>query len=280
MHLLPSLLLPEIQLQLLRCLLHRDLSDERHKTNLHAHYAIRYPRRRSSTSEGDAGESSGVFNDQVIDPRHASFFTLSPESGESIEPLDAAVHKRMSVSQFLGKKLRWITLGGQYDWTNKVYPSSPAPEFPDDIASLVTGLFPEVTPQAAIVNLYSPGDTLSMHRDVSENCDRGLVSISLGCDGLFIVGAATQDVDGGEGSHHMVLRLRSGDVLFMSGPSRYAWHAVPQIVSDTCPEWLSTWPAEASDEEEMNLNESLAYEDWRDWMATKRVNLNVRQMSV
>ena len=37
-------------------------------------------------------------------------------------------------------------------------------------------------PQAAIVNVYSPGDSISLHRDVSEGKEAGLVSISLGCE--------------------------------------------------------------------------------------------------
>ncbi|KAK3628666.1 hypothetical protein LTR56_018481 [Elasticomyces elasticus] len=90
----------------------------------------------------------------------------------------------------LDKKLRWMTLGGQYDWTNKVYPEGPPPPFPKDIKNLVEGLFP-MKAEAAIVNLYSPGDTLSAHRDVSEACAQPLVSISLGCEAIFI--AAIED---------------------------------------------------------------------------------------
>lgn len=125
--------------------------------------------------------------------------------------------------QVLEKKLRWMTLGGQYDWTNKVYPAEPPPEFPTDIAEFINSLFPNVNAQAAIVNLYSPGDTLSMHRDVSEEIDRGLVSISLGCDCVFIIGLedkATHDIQ------KLVIRLKSGDALLMTGESRLAWHGV------------------------------------------------------
>lgn len=141
--------------------------------------------------------------------------------------------------QFLGRKLRWLTLGGQYDWTHKRYPLE-NPPFPADIAAFIHGLFPEMIAEAAIVNVYRPGDTLSMHRDVSEECERGLVSISLGCDGIFVVGMGSES-DGNEKS--FVVRLHSGDAVFMTGPSRFAWHGVPQILPDTCPEWLRPWPA-------------------------------------
>ena len=172
------------------------------------------------------------------------------------------MHKPLDMWRVLTKKLRWITLGGQYDWTEKAYPSEIPPEFPRDIAQLIKDLFPEIEPQAAIVNVYSPGDTLSLHRDVSEEVNRGLVSISLGCDALFVIGL--RDDDSGN-IRDMVLRLRSGDALYMSEASRFAWHGVPKIIPGTCPDYLADWPA----------NE---YSHWRGWMENKRINLNVRQM--
>lgn len=172
------------------------------------------------------------------------------------------MHKPITAKAALEKKMRWITLGGQYDWTNKVYPAEAPPEFPSDVADLVGSLFPDMDPQAAIVNFYSPGDTLSVHRDVSEEVDRGLVSISLGCDAIFIIGLHDEITDI---TRTLVLRLRSGDVLYMGGESRYAWHAVPCIVKDTCPEYLRSWPGDQ-------------YPSWQNWMQNKRINLNVRQM--
>lgn len=172
------------------------------------------------------------------------------------------------MERVLTKKLRWITLGGQYDWTNKVYPEESPPVFPEDIASLLRGSFNDMEPQAAIVNLYSPGDTLSLHRDVSEEVNRGLVSISLGCDGLFIIGLRdSDDPSDPHASRYHTLRLHSGDAIYMSGHSRYAWHGVPKIIRNTSPKLLDNWPGDQ-------------YPHWRDYrfMANKRVNLNVRQM--
>jgi DNA alkylation damage repair protein AlkB len=164
----------------------------------------------------------------------------------------------------LTKKLRWITLGGQYDWTNKIYPSSAPPNFPQDIAEFLRFLFPKVVnPQAAIVNFYSPGDTLSLHRDVAESCDRGLVSLSIGCEGIFVLGL--EDAERPDGVKMVAMRLGSGDAVVMDGESRYAWHGVPLIVKGSCPEWLASWPGEE-------------FEEWKGWMEGKRVNLNVRQM--
>jgi alkylated DNA repair protein alkB family protein 1 len=226
-----------MQKRLLSSLLHRDLSNPNHKTNLHLHYDVNYPDQQDS------------------------FFSSDP-SVVAFRPKDPAVHPPLSVKTALEKKLRWTTLGGQYDWTNKVYPAEEPPKFPSDIAELLRDLFPSMEPEAAIVNFYSPGDTLSLHRDVSEEVDRGLVSVSLGCDAIFIIGL--QEKTTGK-IQHEVLRLRSGDAVYMSAEARFAWHGVPKIVQDTCPEYLADWPG----------NE---FPEWKNWMSNKRVNLNVRQM--
>lgn len=233
----PSLLPQEVQLQLLAKSFHRDLSDPQHQTNVHMFHHVTYP------------------------PERDSYFATSAED-LVFEPKDPAVHKPITIQQYLTKKLRWITLGGQYDWTKKVYPDGPPPAFPEDIKGLVESLFP-MKAEAAIVNLYSPGDTLSLHRDVSEECDQPLASISLGCDGIFVIG-----IDGagpGEPASVATLRLRSGDAVLMSGESRYAWHSVPKILEGTCPTWMQEWPGSE-------------WQQWDGWMERKRINLNVRQM--
>jgi DNA alkylation damage repair protein AlkB len=177
---------------------------------------------------------------------------------------DPSVHRDLTMADVLDKKLRWITLGGQYDWTAKRYPLERPPPFPADIGRLLRQLFSDIEPQAAILNLYTPGDTLSVHRDVSEECDQALVSISIGCDAIFIIGNE-------DGSRVAGLRLRSGDAICLTGPSRFAWHAVPKVLPNTCPSWLQDWPASGA--------ETSLFETWRGWMANKRVNLNVRQMT-
>jgi len=234
---LPSLLPPITQRTLLSRLLHRDLSNPNHRTNLHLHYNVNYPEQQ------------------------ASFFSTDPNA-VAFRPKDPAIHPPLTINAALEKKLRWTTLGGQYDWTNKVYPAGEPPSFPSDIAELLQTLFPDMVPEAAIVNLYSPGDTLSLHRDVSEEVDRGLVSVSLGCDAIFIIGL--QDQTSGA-IQHEVLRLRSGDAVYMSGEARFAWHGVAKIVPETCPDYLSDWPGKD-------------FPEWKNWMRNKRINLNVRQM--
>lgn len=234
-----------MQLSLLDRLLHRDLSNPQHQTNVHLHHLMTYPA------------------DQV---EHTSFFHDSAHE-LSWTPKDPNIHKDFEIKQFLNKKLRWATLGGQYDWTNKVYPEGLPPSFPQDIKHMVENIFP-MKAEAAIVNLYSPGDTLSLHRDVSEECDKPLVSISLGCDAVFICGLDPKHE--ADEPRVATLRLRSGDAVLMSGESRYAWHGVPKVIPDTCPVPMEDWPAVPDALKE--------YEHWRGWMKGKRVNINIRQM--
>ena len=155
----PSLLPPQVQLSLLDRLLHRDISDPAHKTNVHLHHHVPYP------------ESS------YFDPCSSTL---------TFHPKDPNLHKPLTTTQFLQKKLRWCTLGGQYDWTAKQYPSDAPPPFPPDLKYLIERIFP-MKAEAAILNLYSPGDTLSLHRDVAETSATGLISVSLGCDAIFVL---------------------------------------------------------------------------------------------
>lgn len=240
---------PQVQVALLERLLHRDLSNPIHNTNIDLHFNLRDLKHTPLPSNGSNEDSN-------------SFFSISQET--FVAPHDATIHKPITIKQLLESKLRWVTLGGQYDWTNKTYPSEPPPGFPQDIATLMQGLFPNVDAQAAIVNFYSPGDTLSVHRDVSEECDNGLISASIGCDCIFMIGNQN-------GSSASAVRLRSGDVLLMSGESRFAWHAVPKIVADTCPSWLEDWPV-------IDKTAREHYLGWRGWIRNKRINLNIRQM--
>lgn len=240
-------------------MIHRDLSDPKHQTNLHLHYDIPYPDLHQKAPLDQKGAESTLKN-------NLSFFSYSPSSSTVFLPKDPAVHRPLTITKVMQKSLRWITLGGQYDWTNKVYPDEKPPAFPPDIGNLLESLFPGTKAQAAIVNFYSPGDTLSVHRDVSEESDRGLISVSLGCDGLFMIGLGNDS----SGRDATIIRLRSGDVVYMSEQSRFAYHAVPKIIPGTCPSYICSWPA--------NREESKQYEEWRGWMGNKRINLNVRQM--
>ena len=263
LQIIPGLVSEVEQAELASRLLHRGLADAQHLTNVHKHYHVLYSLCESSRDSSANG------------PSMSSFFNMPNDSRERFLPLDANVHRPLTASQFLDRKLRWITLGGQYDWTEKVYPVLEPPEFPRDIAAYVQNAFPQMKPEAAIVNVYSPGDRLSLHRDVSEQSAADLVSISLGCDALFVAGLeGGTDESRNDDCSSVVVRVRSGDAVIMSGQARYAWHGVPQVISKTCPESLAAWPAR-----DLESDGHDHFEAWRGWMTGKRINLNVRQMN-
>lgn len=202
-----------------------------------------------------------------------SFFSYGPDTPARFTPKDPESHKALTVEQVLQKRLTWVTLGGQYNWTEREYSKQAPPEFPRDIAGFLQTLFPETLAEAAIVNFYSPGDKMMMHRDVSEETDKGLVSFSFGCDALFmaapsVCGRQSEDKDKTTPKKkYLLLRMRSGDAMYMTQESRYAWHGVPKILQGTCPDYLENWPAGDG-----------KFEAWKGWLRNKRINLNVRQI--
>jgi alkylated DNA repair protein alkB family protein 1 len=262
LRILPSLLPPECQVIMLNSLLHRDLSNPLHKTNLHPDYNIPYP-----------GSSPNP-------PHASSFFSYHPSSRDNtLVPLNPhSNHKPLNPTQFLSKKLRWLTLGSQYDWTTRAYPTTSPTPFPPDIASLVRTLFrSSFEPESGVVLLYSTKDYMPVHRDVSEQCDRGLASFTLGCDGLFILSRdkGTSEVDEKDEDREMemcVLRVRSGDCVWMGGETRWCWHAMPKVMAGTCPEWLENWPVVDGEGGEK------VFEKWRGFMKGKRLNISCRQV--
>lgn len=76
---------------------------------------------------------------------------------------------------------------------------------------------------------------MPVHRDVSEECQRGLASFTLGCDGLFIIAKDKMGVDENDEEREqemVVLRVRSGDVVQMGGQTRYETTArVPHFLT-------------------------------------------------
>ncbi|KAL2911410.1 hypothetical protein HK105_209138 [Polyrhizophydium stewartii] len=182
-------------------------------------------------------------------------------------------------------RMRWATLGFQYNWTLKEYFFDRRPAFPPSVDAITREIVTLLAPvtgystdcwrsEAGIVNFHHPGDTLTAHQDRSEiDMDAPLVSLSIGLDAVFLFGTESRD------DKPVALRLRSGDVVVMAGPARRAFHGVPLVLPDTCPEYLrdaaaswdaGSWAGEhdsdpVSDDEARELAE---------FMGTTRININ------
>ncbi|CAN6646855.1 hypothetical protein TRVA0_022S00496 [Trichomonascus vanleenenianus] len=232
LRILPQFFPPCAQRQLVSSIVEEYVPNPQHLSNLDLHY---------------------------IRPSPLRLFPLAAGDADITVPHKEPGKKGTSIEAIRSKQLRWITLGGQYNWTTKVYPTfEPGadgfPQFPAPLADLLEGLF-GVKSEAAIVNFYSPGDILSPHQDVAELSNADLISVSIGCDCIFYCGKSRNQ-------RPLQVLLRSGDVIIMGGESRKAFHGVGRVFADTCPAYLSENPGW----------------DYNDWISSKRINVNVRQM--
>ncbi|KAF2745985.1 hypothetical protein M011DRAFT_527167 [Sporormia fimetaria CBS 119925] len=257
---IPKLLPPETQILFASCLMHRDLSDPTHKINLQTDYNIPYPPPSETPSDEHRFDRSFFTRDRAAPEEN-----LVPKAPEKQKPLN---HE-----QFLYSKLRWLTLGEQYDWPTRCYAKHATP-FPADLSKLVTGFFPHIRPESGVVLLYSGKDFMPVHRDVSEQCQRALASFSIGCDGIFILAKGEDDGVGPEAPRTVAIRVRSGDCVHLDGEARWAWHAMARTIPGTCPSYLASWPVGTPD---ATAEEEKAYKKWKGYMGSKRINVSCRQ---
>ncbi|OBZ75919.1 Alpha-ketoglutarate-dependent dioxygenase alkB, partial [Grifola frondosa] len=199
-----------------------------------------------------------LVSNEAVDKHN--YLTLT--SAEKLPPAPSASLRPVTTSSLI-PKLRWANIGWSYHWGTKQYDFTKGR---GDISSKVRNIckravelvrWDEVVqgtnedhiwgeesdwalwdstyePDAGIVNFYQTKDTLMAHVDRSEVCATSpLVSISLGCAAVFLIGGLTRDVE------PIPILLRSGDVVIMSGPAcRRAYHGVPRILEETLPPHL------------------------------------------
>ena len=76
-------------------------------------------------------------------------------------------------------------------------------------------------PDACLINRYTPGAKLSLHRDADErDWQAPIVSVSLGLPATFLFGGLSRT------DPQRRLRLAHGDVFVWGGPARLAYHGV------------------------------------------------------
>lgn len=258
---IPGLLLPETQVLFTSCLMHRDLADPEHKINLQTDFNIPYPSRTDTRLDSQDFRST--------------FFTRERAAEEDLLiPKVPDRNKPLNMEQFLYSKLRWLTLGEQYDWPTRSYAKHATP-FPGDLSRLVMGLFPHIRPESGVVLTYSAKDFMPVHRDVSEQCQRALASFSVGCDGIFIMARGEDDGVDDNAPRTVAIKVRSGDCVHLDGDARWAWHAMARTIPGTCPSHLTNWPVGTPG---ATVEEERAYKKWKGYMGTKRINVSCRQV--
>ncbi|KAH9857657.1 hypothetical protein C2E23DRAFT_805233 [Lenzites betulinus] len=240
---------------------------------------------------GSRGEPSGprkLISNEPASPANYIELLTTPKPAAPPAPTLRAVSTTSLVP-----RLRWANIGWFYHWGTKQYDFTRGP---GDIAPLVRDLCKGVVesipwdhlfggtesdgvedwgaegpdwmywketyePDAGIVNFYQTKDTLMAHVDRSElSATSPLVSVSLGCAAIFLIGGLTRD------DPPTAILLRSGDVVVMSGPAcRRAYHGVPRILEGTLPPHF-----EGEDEEGWGIYE--------EYLRNTRINVNVRQV--
>ncbi len=136
----------------------------------------------------------------------------------------------MSVAMTNCGALGWVSdrSGYRYDardpLTQRTWPRMPAEFLELALAAATRGGFPGFSPDACLVNRYSPGSRLTAHRDADEqDYEQPIVSVSLGLPASFAFYGLTR---GGQGRS---VALGDGDVLVWGGPARLVYHAVRPI---------------------------------------------------
>ncbi|XP_047332826.1 alpha-ketoglutarate-dependent dioxygenase alkB [Impatiens glandulifera] len=212
----------------------------------------------------DAARKGNVLVDCSSTSPNPPRWIFSDEQGDNTS-------KSISASVLL-RKLRWSTLGLQFDWSRRNYNTLlPHNRIPDELCQVAKRMadvaLPDgegFQPEAAIVNYFGPGDTLGGHRDDMEvDWSRPIVSMSLGCKAIFLLGGKSRE------DEPMAMFMRSGDIMLMAGEARECFHGVPRIFTD-------------EENAEIDCLESqFSHEDdncFLEYIRTSRININIRQV--
>ena len=125
---------------------------------------------------------------------------------------------------------------------------------------------------------------MSAHLDDCEDDEENpIVSISLGLSCVFLIGSSNRK------ESPIPLLLRNGDAVVLSGESRLAFHGVASVLPFQIPfehEDITSKlfsqkqvgiKAFGLEEQQLNLTNA-DRKNVRDYLSTKRINLNVRQV--
>jgi len=178
-------------------------------------------------------------------------------------------HEKLAQHELRG--LRWVTLGCHHNWLETVpgdkATSGPVPSILTDLGVQLARLlcFDETSfsTDASIINFYPASKTsIGIHRDDAEYQVAPIITISLGCPGIFILGRGER----GDDCHEIL--LEHGDVCVLEGADRGALHAVPRILSE-----------QECEEGGFDFNVPLATDPTSSYLRQSRINISLRQIT-
>lgn len=142
-------------------------------------------------------------------------------------PVMPRTGKAFSVRMSNCGPLGWVSDSSGYRYQS-FHPETraPWPPMPAPLQAAYARFAAAAAPaEACLINYYAPDARMSLHQDRDEaDLTAPVVSISLGDTALFRLG--TLERAGPTRS----IRLASGDVFVLSGPSRLAFHGVDRIL--------------------------------------------------
>lgn len=198
-----------------------------------------------------------------------SITNIEKLTGDNIQPSD---FEEFDESTLLGgsklKDLRWTTLGYHHNWDSKKYDENKSGSVPDilnELAEVIQKLTKKDSfkAEASICNYYPAGiGTIGIHTDNSEYCHAPIVSVSLGCDGVFLLGK------GDRSDECFEMLLRHGDLFIMDGQDRSSLHAVPRVLT-------------RSESLELDSHWSIPIQNLKlkNYLDQCRININIRQVN-
>ena len=167
----------------------------------------------------------------------------SPEQRQLVEELRAAVAaaplftpvmprtgRPFSVRMTNLGPLGWVSDRAGYRYQpHHPETGQPWPPIPDLLLAIWRKLagYPH-DPEACLVNFYSGGAKMGLHRDADEeDFTAPVLSVSLGDTAVFRIGGPER------GSKTQTIKLASGDVLVMGGTARLCYHGIDRVLTGT-----------------------------------------------
>jgi alkylated DNA repair protein (DNA oxidative demethylase) len=135
--------------------------------------------------------------------------------------------RQMSVAMTNCGAAGWITdrRGYRYAATDPLTGNG-WPEMPDAFLALAkmaaaAGGFADFVPDSCLINRYTPGAKMTLHRDADErDFAAPIVSVSLGLPAVFLWGGATRAEQAAR------IPVENGDVLVWGGAARLNFHGI------------------------------------------------------
>lgn len=140
--------------------------------------------------------------------------------------------RTMSVAMTNCGPLGWVSDRAGYRYsgtdpqTGRNWPRLPAVFQNLAQSAAKTAGYTDFTPDACLINRYTPGSRLTLHQDKDElNMDAPIVSVSLGLPARFLFGGATRK------QSPRRYPLYHGDVVVWGGASRLAFHGIAPLAN-------------------------------------------------